>query len=91
MDSEDFFILKKINDLTWHCYGDYGPEKTNLEELAEITGMGKITINHILRKLKDKKLISNATKFQGSKPGWFIRTRGNAVISYLNFREEKHK
>jgi len=88
MNSEELYLLKIINDLTWHQYKDYGPEKTTAYELEEITGFDKVKVRLLLVKLRDRKLISNNNKFTGAKAGWFITTRGNKVASYRKYKKE---
>ena len=57
LNCEELYILKVIDDLTWHCYTDYGPEKTNAYELEEITGIDKIKLRTTLIKLREQKFI----------------------------------
>ena len=89
MNSEELYILKIIDELTWHCYDDYGPDKVNSYELEEMTGFSKVKIRMILLKLRDKRLISNARDFQGAKAGYFTTAKGNGVASYKKYKKEE--
>ena len=89
MNSEELYLLKIIDDLTWHQYNpDYGPEKTTSFELEGMTGFDKVKIRILLNNLKTKKLISNARDFQGAKAGWFSTAKGNALASYTKYKKE---
>jgi len=90
LNSEELYLLKIINDLTWHQYKEYGPEKTNSYELEEITGFDRVKIRLMLIKLRDKKLISNHDKFTGAKAGWFVTTKGNAVAQYRRYKKNEN-
>ena len=87
MNSEELYLLRIIDDITWDGPSNALDEggnwvKVTSNDIEAITDWNKTKIRIFLIKLRNKKLISNGRKFTGANAGWFATVKGNRIANY---------